>query len=106
MVMVNRNMCSVINVLDTGPSLGSQSEEKQFQVIDNPDTDWARYFRGRKVPNIFKSGDDYADHDNQPAFFDDFPEENVLLMEKKTVSCFFCPNFFLKISGSYLPLNE
>ena len=76
MVMVNRNMCIVINVLDTGTSLESQSEEKQFQVIDNPDTDWARYFRGRKVPNIFKSGDDYADHDNQPAFFDDFPEEN------------------------------
>ena len=35
------------------------------------------------MPNIFKSGDDYADHDNQPAFLDDFPEENVLSMGKK-----------------------
>ena len=106
MVMVNRNMCSVINVLDTGTSLESQSEEKQFQVIDNPDTDWARYFRGRKVPNIFKSGDDYADHDNQPAFFDDFPEENVLSMEKKNSFLLFLSKKCFKIFGSYLPLNE
>ena len=44
----------MINMIDTAMYTSKYIEQMliKTQVIDNPDTDWAHYFRGKKVESV------------------------------------------------------